>query len=234
MTRAKSDVRAAHGNAARLGRLVVLENGRDRGLSPAASPAEPARPDRDDAGRFLPGNTWSRMAKYRAGPTGVLAKLEAGADPSWRASRRAGRRAGGHRIQELSRIHGGELSSAVCRLVMSACSLSADAEYLRARAAADNAPDLLRIAATLDAGSRQAERDAWEMAVREAAARPRESHQARLVRELREIEAEDRKVRVDPAESKPLPADSEIEIVPLTPAGERFAHDWATAEGSDQ
>lgn len=171
----KSDWRAVHGNAKKYGALVVLENARDRGLSPAASPAEPGRPERDDAGRFLPGNAWSRMAKHRAGPTGVLAKLEAGADPSWRASRRGGRRAGGHRIQELTRMHGGELSSAVCRLVMSACSLSADAEYLRARAAADNAPDLLRIAATLDAGARQSERDAWEMAVREAEARSKAS-----------------------------------------------------------
>lgn len=176
MTRPKpSDWRKPHGNAAKGGVLLVLENGRDRPLSPAVSPEEPAAPARDASGRFLPGNPWGRMAKMRAGPTGVLAALEAQADPSWRAARRAGRRSAGHRIEELSKFFGGELSSAVCRLVQSECSGAADVEYIRARAAAENNPDLLRIAATLDASSRQAGRDAWELATREAEARTKVS-----------------------------------------------------------
>ena len=126
----------------------------------------------DASGRFVKGNRIARRAKFRAGPTGALAALNAKADPSWQAARRWGHRAATHRITELSQIHGGELSSAVCGLVEEEWELRADAKYLRARAAADNNPELLRVAAQLSAGARQAARDSWEFCCREAAARP--------------------------------------------------------------
>lgn len=171
MTRRPSDWRKAHGRAAELGRIVVLDNGRDRDL-PSASPGDPARVERTADGRFAPGNGWARLAKVRSGPSGVLAALEAKADPAWRAARRWARRGGAHRIAELAKLHGGELSAGVCALVSEAWDQRGDAHYLRARAAADGNHDLLRIAAMLTAGARQAERDAWELASREAAARP--------------------------------------------------------------
>jgi hypothetical protein len=61
----------------------------------------------------------------------------------------------------------------VCRLLRDAAELHADAQYLRARAAADDNVDLLRTAAQLSAGARQAERDAWQLATLEAQARPK-------------------------------------------------------------
>lgn len=106
-------------------------------------------------------------------------RLDAKADPAWRAARRWGQRAAAHRIAEVAKAHGGELSSGVCRLLRSAARLAADAEYLSRRAAADNNPDLLKVAAQLDAGSRQAERDAWQLAKLEADSRPAASpHEA--------------------------------------------------------
>jgi hypothetical protein len=97
--------------------------------------------------------------------------MEATADPAWRAARRWGRRAAQHRIRELAAAHGGSLSSGVCRLLSDAAEQSADAAYLRARAARDDNPDLLRTAATLSAGARQAERDAWALAELESKTR---------------------------------------------------------------
>jgi hypothetical protein len=104
----------------------------------------------------------------------------------WSAVRRAGRRAARHRITEFCQSHGATLSSGVCALVYEAAEMRADACYLRARAAADNNPDLLKVAATVSAGARQSERDAWEFAAREAAARPQEDPYERIRREGRE------------------------------------------------
>jgi hypothetical protein len=59
-------------------------------------------------------------------------------------------------------------------LLAEAAEQSADASYLRARAARDNNPELLRIAAQLSAGARQAERDAWALAELEAKSRPKD------------------------------------------------------------
>jgi hypothetical protein len=165
-----SDWRTAHGNAAKHGATVVLESGRDRDLPPA-SPPETDRQQRTTDGRFAPGNTLARLGKARSGVYGALLGLEATADPSWRASRRGGRRAAKHRITEFCAAHGSELSSGVCALIVEAAEMRADAAYLRARAAADNNPELLKVAATVSAGARQAERDAWEFAAREAEAR---------------------------------------------------------------
>jgi hypothetical protein len=96
-------------------------------------------------------------------------------DPAWRSARRWGQRLALHRIAELAKMHGPELSSGVCTLVRSACRMASDAEYLSRRAAAEDNVELLRASATLDAGARQALRDAWLMAELEAKSRPRRS-----------------------------------------------------------
>jgi hypothetical protein len=75
-------------------------------------------------------------------------------------------------VRELARLHGGELSAGVCMLIVDAADLRADARYIAARARADNDPDLSRTAATLLESARQSERDAWELASREAKVRP--------------------------------------------------------------
>jgi hypothetical protein len=119
----------------------------------------------------MPGNRAARRQLGRVAPSGALA-LMVPKDAAWQAARRWAHRAGVHRIRELAGMHGGELSSGVCRLLRSAARLAADAEYLSRRAARDDDPDLLRTAAQLDASARQAERDAWAMADLEARARP--------------------------------------------------------------
>jgi len=162
--------RTAHGRARACGRLVVSET-RPADELPPGRGSTPGRPERDSLGRFLPGNRAARRQLGRVHPAGALALLDARADPAWRSARRWGQRAGMHRIAEVARAHGGELSSGACRLLRSAARMAADAEYLSRRAAAEDLPDLLRTAAQLDAGARQAERDAWELASREAQAR---------------------------------------------------------------
>jgi hypothetical protein len=145
---------------------------------PPAPGADPARRGRGTDGRFLPGNPWAKQAKVRSGPRGVLATLEAAASPEWRAARRWGRRAAQHRIREYQAAHGADLSSGVCGLLTEGAELRADAAYLRARAAHDNNPELLRIAAQLSARAAQCERDAWALATLEREARPKDPHAA--------------------------------------------------------
>jgi hypothetical protein len=166
-------LRTAHGRARDLGRLTVNECPPMDELRPGSG-SDPADSGRDADGRFTPGNPWARLAKVRSGPRGVLSTLEAKAAPEWRAARRWGRRAAQHRIREYQTAHGPNLSSGVCRLLAESAELGADASYLRARAASDNNPELLRIAAQLSSRAGQAERDAWALAVLEAASRPRD------------------------------------------------------------
>src|SRR5690349_13491077 len=99
---------AAHGKAAQLGRLTSSQCPPTDEL-PAATPSDPARRERDEFGRFLPGNMWARMARMRAGPRGALDALDAKADPAWLAARRWAKRGCAHRIAELAKLHGGEL-----------------------------------------------------------------------------------------------------------------------------
>lgn len=90
-----------------------------------------------------------------------------------------GRRYASHRRAELASLHGGEISAGVGAMVESAGELLASARYWSARSIAEGDPDFARLAATLTAGSRQAERDAWEIAAREAAARREHASQPR-------------------------------------------------------
>lgn len=178
--------RSAHGAARKSGRLIVSECPPADELR-SASPAPMVRPDHGPDGRFQPGNSSARRGKMRAGPRGALVALEAGADPAWRAARRWARRQAAHRIREYVQVHGAELSSGVCRMLADAAELAGDAAYLRARAARDNEPELLRTAALLTAGARQSERDAWHMASLEAASREASQGSA-LDRERREFQ----------------------------------------------
>ena len=176
-------LRTAHGKAARLGRVVVSETPPTDELPPA-TPAQTARRDRGTDGRFAPGNAIARHSRTRSGPQGALLALDAKADPAWRAARSWARRGARHRIVELAQLHGGELGSEVCALVVDSWEMRGDARYLAAKARAEGNADLARAASALLTSARQAQRDAWELASREAQARPKRDPMAAIRKRL--------------------------------------------------
>lgn len=101
----KPGFRAAHGALRKQGKLTTSETAVMDELITAKAPA-PAGPDRTALGRFTAGNTVARRARHRADSDGALAKLEAKADPSWRAAHAWGRRYNRKRFSELAALHG--------------------------------------------------------------------------------------------------------------------------------
>lgn len=178
-------LRSAHGNARKLGRIAVNECPPVDELPPA-SPAETDRKDRGTDGRFAPGNAIARHSKTRSGPQGALLGLDAKAAPAWRAARSWARRGASHRIAELAKLHGGELGSEACALVVDSWELRGDARYLAAQARANGDAELARTAAALLAGARQAQRDAWALAALEAEARKSRGNAGRFLRPRQE------------------------------------------------
>lgn len=162
--------RGAHGASARGGRLVASETLPSDELPPA-TPAFAVRPDRGPDGRFAKGNGIAKSKRLKAGPRGALAMLEAKGDPARRATVNWGRRYGAHRRAELAQAHGGSISAGVGAIIESAADLMADGRYWRARGIAEGNPDYAKLAAQLMAQARGCERDAWELAAREAETR---------------------------------------------------------------
>lgn len=150
--------------------MTVLE-GCPSGELPPASPSAAVRPDRDKDGRFLPGNRASKARKVRTGKRGALFALIRTGDDAARAAAAYGQRYASNRRAELAKAHGGEISDGVGAMIESAGELQAAARYWSARGMAEGNADYARLAAQLIAGSRQAERDAWELASREATVR---------------------------------------------------------------
>jgi hypothetical protein len=179
--------RAAHGRARELGRLTASECTPADELS-AVTPADSVRADREPSGRFSRGNRLGAAKRVRAGSRGALAALERQGDAAARAAIAFGRRYSSHRRVELARAHGGEISAGVGAMVESAGELLASSRYWSARSTAESDPDFARLAAMLAAGSRQAERDAWELASREAVAR-RDNDGDDISRERRAFQA---------------------------------------------
>ncbi len=177
--------RSAHGRARELGRITATECPPVDELPPA-SPAETDRKDRGTDGRFAPGNAIARHSKTRSGPQGALLGLDAKADPAWRAARAWARRGASHRITELAKLHGGELGSEACALVVDSWELRGDARYLAARARAEGNAELARTAAALLAGARQAQRDAWALAALEAESRKSRGTASRFLKPVTE------------------------------------------------
>ena len=164
--------RSAHGSMKQLGRLTVSECTPSDEL-PQAQGSDPGQSPRNALGQFVKGNWHARLAKRIGGVRGALLDLDAKADPAWRAARNWAKRGAAHRVTEMARLHGGELGSEVCALIADSWEMRGDARYLAAKARADGNVELARAAATLLASARQASRDAWELASREAAARPK-------------------------------------------------------------
>lgn len=170
-------IRAAHGKSRRLGAVVAVETLPADEL-PAAEGSDPGRPDRDAAGRFLPGNSLARNARYRSGAQGELSRLEAKGDPAWRASDRWSKQWSSFRRAELTSLHGGSLSSEVCALIEDARQAMADARWARAKAAECESEGDVERATSLRSDARQLRIEArghrlaaWEIAAKEAEAR---------------------------------------------------------------
>lgn len=170
-------MRAAHGHARDLGRLTSSECPPADELR-SATPVTSVKPGRDASGRFLPGNRAGAAKRFKAGKRGALFALERQGDDAARAALAFGRRYASHRRAELARLHGGELSAGVGSIIESAGELLSASRYWSARSIAEGNPDHARLAAQLAAGARQSERDAWQLAALEAAARPRDHRKA--------------------------------------------------------
>jgi hypothetical protein len=163
-------LRTAHGTGASA--LVRVENLPPDELPPA-SPTNTDRKDRTPDGRFASGNRLARTQKVRPSKYGALVLTIAKADPVYQTCAKWGARYAAHRRAELATAHGGELSAGVGALVESAGLALADSRYVRAKAAETGDPTLFKLAASLAAESRQCELTAWELASREAKARPK-------------------------------------------------------------
>lgn len=160
--------RQAHGRSAEGGRLTASEVPPVDELRPA-SPAQTARAERSKDGRFAKGNGVARMRRTRVGPS-ALAGFEV--HPKFQAFRAWGRRYASHRIGELAKLHGGEVSAAVGSLVESAALNLAASRFLHAIAASQpSAAKVFLLASRLADSARGHERDAWQLASLEAAAR---------------------------------------------------------------
>lgn len=172
-------LRRAHGTAARGGRLLMVETLPADELPPASG-SDPARGDRDASGRFAPGNRIARQAKVRCGARGELLQLYSKGTPAWQAANRWGRQYAAHRLTELTQAHGGEVSAEVSMMIQDAADATSDARWCRASAAEAEADGDRDLAARLRSEARQLRIEArghrlaaWELAAREAAARPR-------------------------------------------------------------
>lgn len=160
----KSLLRAGHGAGSKHPHVEVVAD-----ELAAATPATTDRTERDTNGRFTRGNTVARMARVRPGRLGGIDD----ASPEFRSFQRWGRRYAAHRRNELALAHGGEISAGVGAMVESASLALAGSRYLAHLAAVDPLPATLKQSADLGALARQTELAAWELAAREAAARPK-------------------------------------------------------------
>jgi hypothetical protein len=161
-------LRSGHGTGAGTPRVEVLPPDE----LPPASPATTDRSGRGPDGRFIAGNGAARASKTRPSRYGSLVLGLAKADPVYQTCARWGARYAAHRRAELAKAHGGELSAGVGALVESAGNALADSRYVRAKAAESGDPALFKLAASLATEARQCELASWELASREAQARP--------------------------------------------------------------
>jgi hypothetical protein len=187
-------VRAAHGNARRLGAVAVVETLPLDEL-PAASPEHTARPERKPNGQFAEGNTVARRAKTRSSEQGELAALERQAEPAWQAADRWSKTWRRGRIKELEKLHstGKEgLSRDALAHLEDARQAMRDARWCASKGASlestdsKRAGELRREASQLRLEARGHRMAAWEYAAKEAGARPhaREGYADRKRREL--------------------------------------------------
>lgn len=159
-------LRQGHGKGGGSPRIEVLPADE----LPSATPSLPVRPDRDGSGRFVAGNAAGIAKRVRPGVRGALGLDRA--DPRYRAFARWGARYGAHRRRELTELHGGAISAGVGAIVELAAQAMAASRFVQALAAESCDTEQFKQAAALACIARQHELAAWELAAREAAARP--------------------------------------------------------------
>ncbi len=172
-------IRSAHGRAAELGALLVVETAPVDEL-PAGTPA-PARPeaDRDGSGEFRPGPGTAALAAQGGRAKAEadkfrrllgLAELDEGHEyqPYLRLAREHRE---DHATETAASIGGGRLSPGVSSIIASASLALAASRYLYDLGAKTCSPKLLGQAAQMAERSRTSLLTAHELAAREAAAR---------------------------------------------------------------
>ncbi len=157
--------RTGHGNGKGSPRIEVMPPDE----LPSASPAIADRPERTADGRFAKGNVVARAQRVRPGPLGGVDT----SDPRFRPFKAWGRRYAGHRRAELAKAHGGSISAGVGAIVESAALALAASRFAQHLGAESGDVDLMKRSADLGALARQHELAAWELAAREATARPK-------------------------------------------------------------
>lgn len=203
-------LRTGHGRGAGVPRVEVLPADE----LPAALGSVAVQPERDASGRFVPGNTAGRARKLRPGPAGLV-----GIDrcsPDFRPFARWGARYAGHRRRELAAAHGGTISAGVGAIVESAALAMAASRYLDHCARQSGDPELFKQAAQLGQTARQHELAAWELAAREAQARPKAPLEAAPW-------------LVAPAATRSRPQDAPAEVAP--PVETKVEPDASTRHG---
>jgi hypothetical protein len=138
---------------------------------PSVTPSDTDRSDRGSNGQFTEKNTVSRSRRLKVSHRGSLASMAPAED--FRPFAKWGRRYAAHRRGELALAHGGTLSAGAGALIESASLALASSRYLHARAAQAGDAAMLKTAAGLANDARQNELAAWELASREARARPK-------------------------------------------------------------
>lgn len=138
---------------------------------PSATGSDSDRPQRTPDGRWALGNTEARRNRVRPGRSG-LAGIDATL-PEFKPFARWGGRYASHRRTELAQSHGGQVSAGVGAIIESAGLAMAASRFLHSRAAQTGDAELFKQAAALAQTARQHELAAWELAAREAAARPK-------------------------------------------------------------
>jgi hypothetical protein len=173
--------RKAHGNAAKGGKLAVIETSPPDEL-PDGVPGE-SRPvaTRDEQGRFLPGSGTAeaaRLAGLAAGEARKLRRLLGLVDlpedaPTLRYLHLATELRDEHAKELAGSVGGGRLSPGVMSVISSAALAFGASRYLYDQALQSGDPDMFGKAAGLAEKSRLSLLQAHEMAAREAQARPR-------------------------------------------------------------
>lgn len=163
--------RKRHGNARNHGVGPMIEV-LPPDEQPPVTPGPPAPVERDASGRFVRGNGAGRKKRVRPGPH-ALAGLPV--SDKFAPFQRWGVRWSAHRAAEMTRIHG-ELSVGVTTLLQSAGQQLASSRFLQALGGANPVQkgakaQWFMLASRLADSARQNELAAYELAVREAAAR---------------------------------------------------------------
>ena len=162
-------LRTGHGNGAGVPRIEVCPADE----LPAPNAAETAANAALRAARGRPFEEGNRAACGRRPKLALLGVSADATDPRYALALRRASRYRKRRCSELATVHG-YVSAGAASLIASASLALCASRYLYEVAAATGDPETLKRASALANDARQNELAAWELATREAAARPRQ------------------------------------------------------------